>query len=258
MNTTPPQNVTTVQQSSAPANPNVTKTVDQILGSVQTELAKDPQVFDQSLATPAGATTQAGWNSTLTAANNPGYTSALSGAISDYGDIASGKRYGTDDPGYATLRANAANDAQELINGQFNSSNRFGGGSHVEKLGEGVTSALAGLDYGNFLNDQQRQAQALQLLPGAYQSSLLPGAAQTGVGSAMDANTQSILLGQNDLFRRKADAKLNQLGQGTSLLAGNANASGTNSSSTSTSPGTPQTPLWQSLLGGAIGLGSFL
>ncbi len=75
------------------------------------------------------------------------------------------------------------------------------------------------------------------------------------MGGAQDANTQALLLGQNDLFRRKADAKLNQLGLGTSILSGNAGASGTNTVATQSQP---QTPLWQSLLGGTIGALSFL
>ena len=63
------------------------------------------------------------------------------------GNAAAGNDYGTNDPGYANLRAKAGDDALKAVNGAFNNSGRFGGGSNAFAAGQGVTNALSGMDY---------------------------------------------------------------------------------------------------------------
>lgn len=244
----------TTTSSTGSSSKAVNGAVDSIAKGLKKEVGKPAAVFDSSLYGGVGDTTKAGWDSALTAANNPGYSTAVNGAIDSLGKAASGQDYGMNDPGYAALRQNTINDTQAAVNQEFNASGRFGGGTHVGALGEGIGKATSALDYANFQNDRNWQATAAGLLPQAYQSSLLPSATIGGVGAAQDANTQAALLGQNDLFRRKNDATLNKLGQESSILGGTAGAAGTTSTTT-----TPATPWWQSALGLGIGAaGAFL
>ena len=277
----------TTKTTTGPSNPEIDKTITQILGGVQSELTAGPKVFNQSLFSPAGSTTQQGWLSALGAANNPAYGGAVNDALGynknliqnggltsgqqninrGYGDLSS--YYDAGSPGATTLRNNIADDTTSNINSIFSNSGRFGGGSHVSSLGEGLGSALAGFDSNMFdkayaahrgsLDAQAGMEQqgvnnaagASAALPGIFQSSMLPSATINSVGAEQDANSNAILQGQNDLFRRQNDAKQGQYGWASSVLAGNAGAGG----QTTTSP----TPAWwQQLLGaGAIGSGIY-
>lgn len=246
-----------VIQQTGSSDPAVKATLDKVLGGVNTAVdAGAPPAFNSSLYSPAGGTTTAGWNSALTAANNPSYSTAIQKTIDSLGKAAGGGDYGTNDPAYATLRANAGNDALTSVNGVFNNSGRLGGGSNVKSAGEGVTNALAGLDVNQLNNDRAFQLSAASALPGAFQSSLAPSAVQSGVGAAEDANSQGILQGNADLQKRQANNQTDWLAKISAILNGNAQVGGT--TSTTTSPAPQQTPWWQSALGLGIGaLGAF-
>lgn len=248
-------NTTTQQSSTAPANPAVTATQTQLLTGLQNAYSGGMKVFDKSLYAGAGANTQAGWDTTLAAARNPGYAGAVNNTMNDFGAVASGQRFGMNDPGYARIRQNIIDDTQTNINSQFTNSGRFGGGSHVQSLGEGVGNAVAGLDYANYQSDIARQQQAAQMLPGLYQASLAPGAAIGAVGGAQDADAQARLAAENDLFRRQSDPQWDALARSSSILAGTAPVGGMNTTNTTT---TPATPWWQTLGAGAIGIGSMI
>jgi hypothetical protein len=233
--------------STASSDPLVQKTLDKILGGVGKAYdAGAPPVFNSSLYSPAGATTTASWKSALDAAGNPDYAAGVGGAIKSFGNAAAGNDYGTNDPGYATLRAKAGNDALTSVNSVFNNSGRLGGGSNVKSAGEGVTNALAGLDYTNFQNDRQFQEQAAAALPGLYQSALLPSATVGSVGAAQDTNQQGILQGNYDLSQRQGNNQTDWLAKLTSILSGGAQTAGTTTTNTK-----PSTPWWQSILGAA-------
>lgn len=237
------------------SNPKVTETVNKLLGGLNTAYdAGPPPVFNSSLYSPAGATTQQGWQSALGAAGNPAYSDAISKAIGSFGKAAGGQDYGTNDPGYAQVRQNAIDDTQRTVNQQFNGAGRFGGGTHVGALGEGISKTISGLDYGNFQNDRAWQTGAAQLLPSLFQSSLLPSATQGQIGAAQDANQQGILQGNYDLQQRQANNKTDWLAKLSSILSGNAGTAGT--TTTNTQPGTPW---WSSALGLGLGAaGAFL
>jgi hypothetical protein len=251
-----PTQTTTNTSTTGSANPQVTATTNNLLSKLDTATNAGVPVFGQSLYSPSGSTTQGAWNGSLAAAANPDYASGVSGAIKSFGNTAAGGSFGMNDPGYATLRQNLIDDTQSNINSQFTNSGRFGGGSHVSSLGEGIGNAVAGLDYSNYQSDIARQQQAAQMLPGLFGAAQQPSATQGAVGAAQDANQQGILQGANDLFQRQNGAQWDTLSRASSILNGTAGAAGTTTTNTSTQP---STPWWQSALGLGIGAaGAFL
>lgn len=232
----------TSTSSTASSNPDVNKLISQLSGGLGAAYtAGAPKTPQYSTFSPAGATTQAGWASALGSAANPDYASGVNGAIKSFGNIASGNDFGTNDPGYAALRAKAGNDALTSVNTVFNNSGRLGGGSNVQAAGEGVTNALAGLDYTNYQNDVARQQQAASALPGLFSASQQPAAAQGAVGAAQDTNQQGILSGNYDLAQRNNNQQIDWLAKLSSILNGTAGSAGT-----TTTNSTPSTPWWQS------------
>lgn len=243
----------TSTSSTGPSNPRVTATQNKLLGGLDTAFDQGVKPFSQSLYPGVGQTTQNAWQQTLGAAGNPDFASGIGGAMSDFGDVAAGNRFGMDDPGYARIRQGVIDDTMSNINSQFTNSGRFGGGSHVESLGEGVGNAVAGLDYSNFQSDVARQQQAAQMMPGLFQASLMPGATTGAVGSAQDADALATRQGENDLFRRQNDTKWDALARSSSIGAGTAGMGGMTTQNTQ-----PATPWWQTAASGAIGLGGLL
>lgn len=227
----------TSTSSTAPSNPDVTATTSTLakgLGALATPGA--------TTYTAPGSTTTGGQAASLAAANNPLYSNAVNGAIGSFGNIAAGNQFGTNDPGYAALRNKLSNDVLTSTNQSFNNSGLFGSDSNQKAAASGLADSLGALDYSNFQNDQQRQAQAAGLLPGLFSAAQLPSSVQQSVGASQDAAANAQQNGQLDFLSRL-----------TSAAAGNAASAGT--TTTNTQPGTP---LWQSLLGGGIGLAGLL
>lgn len=210
--------------SNNPSNPDVAPTVSKLLKGVQT-------TYDASqVQTPPTLT--GGWASQLGAAGNADYARGVSGATKELADIASGSRFGMNDPGYAAMRAKAGDDTLRDVNSMFTASGRFGSGSHVGTATEALGSVNAGMDYQNFQNDQQRQMQAMSALPSMFAAGQAPGSVQQSVGEQQRANPWY------------------NLGQASSIASGNYGAGG----QTMTQPGTPW---WQSAAGlGIAGLGA--
>ncbi|CDP52354.1 hypothetical protein [Devosia sp. DBB001] len=239
----------TTTSSTAPSNPNVTATVNKLLGGVNSAYDAGAKTYDKSLYAGVGDTTKNAWDTSLAAAKDPAYAAGISGAISDFGDIAAGKRFGTDDPGYAALRSKVADDTLTDVNSWYNAAGRMGGASNVNAASEGLGNALASLDYSNFQNDQARQERAAQMLPGLFNAGQLPGATIGAVGAAQDADQQAARQGDYDLFTRKANANTDLIAKLSSILAGNAATSGSTTTQTS-----PSTPWWQGALGLGLGI----
>jgi hypothetical protein len=239
--------------TSGSTNPMVDSTTTKLLSGLQGQVDKGTAVFDQSLNPGAGSTTQNSWASMLGASNNPDYSRGVAGATSDFADIAAGNRFGMNDPGYAAMRAGALDDAMTGVGSSFLTDGRFGSSVMGEAAGKAATQTLAGLDYQNFQNDQQRQERAAGMLPGLYSAAMAPSGVQAGVGAAQDANALALRQADNDLFRRRNDAGWSTLGNASSILAGTAGA-GTQQQSTTE----PTAPWWQTMLGaGAIGSGIY-
>jgi hypothetical protein len=236
-------NKTTTQTGSSSSA--VTNTTNKLLGGLSAQYDKGTAVFDKNLFTGAGDTTQNSWASALGAANNPDYANGINGAISDYSRAASGGDAAANDPYYAKLGDNALRD----VNAMFTNSGRFGSGSHVNQ----AVTALGDVNNANIAADRAWQTQGAQMLPGLLQAGQLPSSIQGAVGSAQDANTQGLLQGANDLFRRQNDSGWSTLGQASSILNGAAPAAGQTQTTTS-----PQAPWWQQGLGAAaLGAGIY-
>ena len=220
--------------TSGSASPAVTATVNKLatgIGNAYTPGAS-------SYVAPSSTTT-GGWNSSLTAANNPAFSSGIAGALSSYGNRAAGNELGQNDPGYAALRAKLTDDTLSNVNSIFTGSGRFGSGSHVNSAASGLADSLAGLDYKQYGDSLARQSEAANMLPQLFAAGQLPSSIQQSVGASMDADKKAQEGGVWDYLNRA-----------TGTLSGAAGAAGTN-----TTTSTPTAPLWQQLLG--VGL-SFL
>lgn len=208
----------TTTSTNAPSNPDVNPTLSTLLKGLQGK-------YNAGEAAGNPAAMNAGWASRTAAASGPTYSTGVDNATAELADIAGGKRFGMNDPGYAALRQGAIDDTLTNINSSFLTDGRFGSTVQGEAAGRGVASTIAGLDYGNFQNDQQRQMQAIAAQPGNFAARQLPGQTLTQIGE------------------EQRGAPWWNLSQGSSVLAGTAGAGGSTSTQTS-----PATPWWQSAL----------
>jgi hypothetical protein len=241
-------NTTTATSTSAPTNPDVQATASKLAKGISTAYDVGPQVFNESTFSPAGSTTQDAWQKALGAAGNADYAAGTAGAIKSFGDIAAGNQIGVANPAYAKVRQNAIDDAIKNVGAGFTSSGRFGGGSYIDTATESAGNVAAGMDLTRLQQDEARQAQAAQMLPGLFSAAQQPATITGAIGSAQDANQQGILQGRADLQQRQANGWTDLIAKLTSAGAGNAAASGMTTTNSQTSPATPW---WQ----GALGLG---
>lgn len=213
------KNTETTEQTTGPTNPMVNQTLGTLLEDLQ-------YTSNQQKGEGTPATLTGGWNSQLTAAQNPAYAAGVGGAMTDFADVAAGKRFGQNDPGYAALRAKAGDDTLRDINALTTASGRFGSGSHIGTATEALGNVYAGMDYQNYQQDIARQQNAAQMLPQIFAAGQAPGSVQAGVGQQMQ---------QQPWYN---------LGQASSILAGTSGAGGQTSTTT-----TPSTPWWQTGIG---------
>lgn len=218
------------------SNPAMQAAASTIGNQLNTQLGAGVRPYDQSMVPALSGQTTQGINSLTNNPNNSAFSGAMGSTIGDFGAIASGQRFGTDDPGYAALRAKAGDDTLRDVNSMFTSSGRFGSGSHVGTATEALGSVNAGMDYQNFQNDQQRQMQAASMLPSLYQGSQLPGQAQLQAGQTMDAYNAAKAQDDARRFDATQNAGWNTLQRGSSIFAGTAPVSGTTSTQTTTQP----------------------
>jgi hypothetical protein len=222
----------TSTSSTAPANPDVNNTISALAKGISSEYSPGKSLF-----VAPGANTTGGQAASLAAANNPLYSQGINGAIGDFADVAAGNRFGTNDPGFAALRSKLSNDVLTQTNQSFNNSGLFGSDSNQRAASEGLGNALAGLDYGNYQQDIQRQQQAAGMLPGLFSAAQLPSSVQQSVGASQDAAAAAEKAGPTDFL-------------GKLIAEANGNAANAGQIQTNTSPGTP---LYQTLLGLGIG-----
>lgn len=235
--------------STAPTNPAVTATTNNLLGGINTAWAKGPSTFNESLYAGTGGVTQQGLSGSYAAAKNPAFASSVNGAIDSFGKTASGANLGINDPGYATIRNKLSNDVLTSTNSSFNNSGLFGSDNNQKQSAEGLGNALGALDYQQYNDSQDRQVQAAGMLPDLYDAAQKPSQTLLGVGAMQDADAQAALQGRYDLSQRQGNAQTDLLAKLSSILAGNAQASG---STTTTSQ--PSKPWWESALGIGVGL----
>ncbi len=181
----------------------------------------------------------------LAGANPNGYAGYVGDAIGDFGNTAAGGKFGMNDPGYAVLRNKLQNDVLGATNSSFNNSGLFGSDSNQKAAASGLTEALGGLDYANYQNDIARQERAAGMMPGLYSASQQPAQTKLGVGQIQDADAQAALMAEADLFDRTKNADYNRFRQLLGDFTGSQQNAGMQE----------ETPWWQSLLSGAIGIG---
>lgn len=240
-----------VQSTTTPTNPEVTATLNTLMQGVRNQYAQGPKVFNQSLYSPAGATTQMGWNTALGAAQNPSYMQGVNGAIRDQADVASGKYLNETDPNYQAMIDRAANGTAADINAAMGADGAYGSNVHVGALADQIGALRTNAAVQERQMELQRQQQAIANLPGLYGASQMPAASIGAVGAAQDANQNAILQGQNDLFRRQNDAGTDYLSRFFSMLGSGAQVGGSTTNQVTT---TPQAPWWQSALGLGLAL----
>lgn len=192
-------------------------------------LGKQLSKWINTKAPAPSAGTTSGIASLLSGADPAGYSGAVNGAISSFGDIASGKNIGVEAPGYRAVRDNLRSDIMGDVNASVGGSGRYGSNIHTDTLTNSLASNLGALDMAQYNNGQDRQVQAAQLLPQLQGAAAQPGMTQLMAGQAQD--------------------NINNADFNRFLQLLNAN------NSTTQTPGMEQeAPWWQSLLGAGLSL----
>lgn len=206
------------------------KAVTQLTDTLANSLKKTYQQGGTTYVAPS-TTTQNSWQQALGQAGNTDYASGLAGALSSYGNRATGAELGVNDPLYAQQRATLTDDVLKTVNGQFSSMGQLGSDQSRQSAARGLADALGGLDTQQRAESYGLQSQAADKLSSLFQASLLPSSVTGAVGAAQDADAQA-----------KQNGNLDYLSQFMSLLNGAAGAAGTKTTS--------ETPWWK------IGLGT--
>jgi hypothetical protein len=238
----------TVQSTQSASKP-VRDVTDQLATGLSGLVKNGSAVYNKPLYTGLGATTTGGISALSGAANNPQYASNLSNTMNEFGQIASGQRFGQNAPGYANLRQGLIDDTLASTNAAFNASGRFGGGANVNAANRGVASAVGNLDYQNYQSDITRQQAAAAALPGLYSASLAPAQAQIAAGSILDADALAKRQAEAQLYDAQNNRGWNDYARASSILSGTAGAAGQTTTAPAPSP-------FQQLLGAGIGIGS--
>lgn len=266
-------------------NPMVDQTVTKLLGGLQGQVDKGTAVFEKPLYTGLSSTTQGGINNLYRdswagagglndaygwakgVVGSGGYNPALREAQSGIQGYL--RESQADAPGYAAVRQNAMNDAARDVGSSFLTDGRFGSTVMGDAAGEAIGGVAAQMDMQNYENRLGRMlggnqalagigqtamgnaGSAAAAIPGLYGATLQPAQTELALGQMLDADALASRQAENDLFRRQNDAGWSTLGQASSILNGTAASGPQQTTQTS-----PTTPLWQTLLGGAVGLGS--
>lgn len=231
---------TTQTQTSGLSNSAFNNAATTLGNQLNTQLTAGVKPYTESMVPALSANTSTGLEALANNPNNSVFMNGISGALGQQSAIANGQV--VDDP----VRRQALEDATTASNATFASNGRFGGDTHRDDLTASATKAVAGLDYA-------RQQQALQNLPALYGASQAPGSAFLQAGSIQDAWNAANAEDKARIWDATNNAGWNTLQRGASIFSGSAPISGTTSTSSQT---TPKTPWWQSLAGGAIGIGS--
>ena len=266
----------TTTQTSGLSNPAMEAAATTIGNQLNTQLSQGVTPFTGSMAPNLSGQTQAGISNIIGASGNVGGINAANTFATNtinsggYNPALTEAQRGVqsylnestaDAPGFAALRAKAADDAAVAANSTFTNSGRFGSGSHREGLGQGIASAMAGMDYQNYTDRLNRQmtgnqalagmgqtamgnaAGAANMAPSLYQAGLMPGQAQLQAGQVVDANNLMQAQDQARIFDATNNAGWNTLQRGGAIFSGTAPVSGTTQTNSQ-----PAAPWWQAPL----------
>ncbi len=191
------QNQETVTQSSGPANPMVTGSLNKILGGLDTAFGMGPPApYKYGPWTGVGKTTADSWKTGITAANNPAFKTGVDSGFGYLNDLmgnggftpgaAGGGRIFEDTMG-ATARGDfldganpyfegnlsrALDDAGAGVNAAVASGGRFGSGAHVGQLAETLGGLSNSARSGQYEMERDRQLQALTGIQGERQQGI--------------------------------------------------------------------------------------
>jgi hypothetical protein len=210
------------------------KAVSQLTDTLANSLRNTYRQGGTTYVAPS-TTTQNSWQQALGQAGNADYAGGLAGALSSYGNRATGAELGVNDPLYAQQRATLTDDVLTAVNGQFSSMGQLGSDQSRQSAARGLANALGGLDTQQRAESYGLQSQAADKLSSLFQASLLPSSITGAVGAAQDADAQA-----------KQNGNLDYMSQFMSLLNGASGAAGTKTTS--------ETPWWQIGLGTALSL----
>jgi hypothetical protein len=200
-----------------------------IIGNLQSEYAKGPQVFDKSLYTPMSGET------TGLIGQGLGDVANMRGGV--VGDVAGGQWLGGANPYFENALARTRENVGMDVNSTFNSSGLFGSDLHAKGLAQGMGNVENDARMANFENEYGRMMGA----QGALQKGTATGLGYSGM---MDADAQARQLGDFDLFTRQTQAPFQQAGDYLGLLNDSADAPGV----------AKEKPWWESVLGAGLGL----
>lgn len=231
---------TTQTQTSGLTNPAMQAAATTIGNQLNSQLQAGVKPYTESLVPALSSQTQQGINSLANNPNNSVFMRGIGDTIGQQASIAAGNV--VDDP----TRRRVLDDSITASNAVFTSNGRFGGDTHSKNIAESAANAVGALDYG-------RQQQAIANLPGLYSASQMPGSAFLQAGQIQDAWNAANAQDRERIFDVTNNAGWNTLQRGGSIFSGTAPISGTTTTGVSTQPATPW---WQSLAGGAIGIGS--
>lgn len=176
-----------------------------------------------------------------------------------------GTNYGTEAPGYQTLRNKLVDDVTTNNLAAFNNSGMFGSDDNRSSLAEGLTNGLAAMDMDQYQRGQALERQDVSAIEGMrqqginnsmgagaslgarYQDMLRPSQTFSDVGAAQRADQQGGLLGAYDQFGRTQNADYNRFLELLGAFGGSQGNAGM----------AEEVPLWQQMLGfGAQAVGS--
>lgn len=216
----------------------------QLGGAANTAFNAGPKVFDKSLYAGMGPQTNAGLDSLF---NTASASQGMFGTPDNIKATAAGDYLGGSNPYFEANLAKAKDSTYADVMASLGGTGRTGSNIHMDEL----TGALGNLDNTargqQYETERDRQVQALGMMPGLYQNSLLPGQTMLQAGQIRDADGQAKLMADYDLFQRQDP--FSHVSKYMSLMNG---AQGTQGVAAKE----PETPWWQSAIGGAIGVGS--
>jgi hypothetical protein len=207
-------NVDTGKSTTGLTNPAMNTAATTIGNQLNTQLKAGVTPYTQSMVPGLSGQTQAGIGGLANNPNNSIFSGGVGTALGQQADIATGNF--ADDP----YRNRIINDVSTNTSAVMQGSGRFGSGSHENALNDNVAGALAPYDYG-------RQQQAIQNMGSLYSMSQAPAAAQLQAGQIQDAWNAASAEDRARIFDAEKNAGWNTLQRGSSIFAGTAPVTGT-------------------------------
>ncbi len=175
-----------------------------------------------------GATSQAGQNAMIRAAQGPTASGAARSALTDM--MGEGNLYRDLD----AVRADALGTAIPAAVAQFSGNGMTDSSQAMSEVGRAATQAIAPIEYGAFRDQQQNQLRAAALAPGLDQAAFMPGQMLAQVGGQQDAMRQAEIDAQMTRHYEKQNMAPQALERYSSLLMGYGGQGG---QSSATAPG---------------------